>query len=239
MSDYPTARIPVQQAYRRRRRRRGPVIFVVVLVILLALLVVVDRAAAAYADNQFATQVKNQAGLSTKPKVTIEGFPFLTQLAARRFNDVQLSAASEQAGPVALENIQATMRGMQLISGFTSAKVASLSGTGLITFASLAHAADVPGLTISALNNNEAKVTVNLGVISGSGVARVTAVGSNKINIAMISAGGIPLSALGGLSNMTITVPGLPIGITLQSVSLTGQGILVHITGKNVTLSNG
>jgi hypothetical protein len=238
VSDYPTARLPVQRVS-RPRRRRWPAVLVVVLVILLALLVVADRVAVAYADNQFATQVKNQGGLSAKPKVNIEGFPFLTQLAARRFNEVQLSAASEQAGPVAIDNLQATMHGMQLISGFTSARVASLSGTGLITFASLASAANVPGLTISALNGNEAKVSVDLGVVSGSGVARVTKVGSNKINIAMISAGGIPLSALGNLSNMTITVPGLPIGITLQSIGLTAQGILVHITGTNVTLSGG
>jgi LmeA-like phospholipid-binding len=263
VSDYPTQRLPFQpgpegdpyadyyddrQAPRgrgrgprrpRRRGRRALTIFVVTLAVLAALFVVADRVAVRIADNQFASQVKTQGGLSNKPTVSIGGFPFLTQLAARRFNEVKLSAATEQAGPVVIDNLQATMHGMQLINGFSSARVASLSGTGLITYASVAKAADVPGLKISALNQTEAKVSIDLGIISGNGVARITKAGANKINIAVISAAGIPLSALGGLNNMTITIPGLPMGLDLQSITMTQQGILVHITGHNVTLSNG
>lgn len=253
MSDYPTQRLPIQpgaddgpyagyfddqrRPRRYRRRRRGLIIFVVTLAALAVLFVIADRVAVRYADNQFASQVKSQGGLSNKPTVNIEGFPFLTQLAARNFNEVQLSAATEKAGPVVIENLHATMRNMQLINGFSSARVGSLNGSGLITFGSVAKAADVPGLKISALNNTEAKVTIDLGFISGSGVAKVTKVGANKINIAVINAGGIPLSALGGLNNMTITIPGLPMGINVQSITMTQQGILVHITGQNVTLS--
>jgi hypothetical protein len=256
VSDYPTQRLPMQPgddgqshggyftgppggARRSHRGRRWLIILLVTLVVLVALFVIADRVAVRYADEKFATQVKTQAGLSNKPTVSIEGFPFLTQLAARRFNEVRISARTESAGPVNIDNIKATMHGMQLINGYSSARVDRLDGTGLITFGSVANAADVPGLKISRLNDNEAKVTVDLGFISGSGIARVTKVGPNKLNIAIVSAGGIPLSALGGLSNMTITVPGLPMGITVQSVSITAQGILVHITGRNVTLSNG
>jgi hypothetical protein len=50
----------------------------------------------------------------------------------------------------------------------------------------------------------------------------------------VIDAGGIPASALGGLSDFTITIPQLPMGMTLQSVSVSAQGILVHITGANI-----
>ena len=213
------------------------IIFLVTLVVLAILFVVADRVAVRYADSKFASQVQTQGGLSNKPTVNIEGFPFLTQLAARTFNEVKLSAATEKAGPVVIDNLHATMHDMKLINGFSGAQVGSLNGTGLITFASLAKAADVPGLKISALNSTEAKVTIDLGFISGSGVAKVTKAGPNKINIAVVNAGGIPLSALGGLNNMTITIPGLPMGLDVQSVTMTQQGILVHITGHNVTLS--
>ena len=254
MSDYPTQRLPIQpgaddgsyggyygdsgrpRRY-RRRRHRGLIIFVVTLVVLAILFVIADRVAVRVADNKFASQVQSQGGLSNKPTVNIEGFPFLTQLAAKKFNEVQLSAATEKAGPVVIENLHATMRNMQLINGFSGARVGSLNGTGLITFASVAKAADVPGLKISALNNTEAKVTIDLGFISGSGVAKVTKAGNNKLNIAIVNAGGIPLSALGGLNNMTITIPGLPMGLDVQSITMTQQGILVHIVGHNVTLT--
>ena len=161
MSDYPTQRLPIQpgaddgsyggyyddgQPRRRyRRRRRGLIIFLVTLVVLAVLFVIADRVAVRYADNKFASQVQTQGGLSNKPTVNIEGFPFLTQLAARKFNEVKISAATEKAGPVVIDNLQATMHGMQLIDGFSSARVQSLNGTGLITFGSLAKAADVPG----------------------------------------------------------------------------------------------
>jgi hypothetical protein len=253
VSDYPTQRLPIQpgaddgsyggyfddsgRPRRYRRRRRGLIIFLITLVVLAVLFVIADRVAVRYAENQFASQVQSQGGLSNKPTVNIEGFPFLTQLAARKFNEVQLSAATEKAGPVVIENLHATMRNMQLINGFSSARVGSLNGTGLITFGSLAKAANVPGLKISALDNTEAKVTIDLGFISGSGVAKVTKAGPNKINIAVVNAGGIPLSALGGLNNMTITIPGLPMGLNVKSVTMSQQGILVHIIGKNVTLS--
>ena len=36
---------------------------------------------------------------------------------------------------------------------------------------------------------------------------------------------------------MTITIPGLPMVLDVQSITMTQQGILVHITGRNVTLS--
>jgi DUF2993 family protein len=234
VSDYPTQRLPIQPGDnggpyggydvgpggrpRRSRGRRALIITLVTLVVLAALFVIADRVAV---------------------RVDIQGFPFLTQLAAREFNEVRISAPSEQAGPVEIKNLQATMHQMKLINGFSGAHIGSLNGTGLITFASLAKAAGVPGLKISALNNTEAKVTVDLDIISASGVARVTKVGDNKLNIAIVNAGGIPLNALGGLNNMTITIPGVPVGLKLASITMTSQGILIHITGHNVTLSNG
>ncbi|HUY45076.1 MAG TPA: DUF2993 domain-containing protein [Streptosporangiaceae bacterium] len=251
MSEYPTQRLPVQPGAddgsygyydddrrgrsrsRSRRSRRGPLIFLVALVVLLGLFVVADRVAVAYADNQFATQIQKQ-GFSTKPHVTIEGFPFLTQLAGRRFNDVQITANNEKTGPVTIDNINATLRGIKLNSGFSSGTVSSINGTGLITFASLAGASDVPGLKIAMINSSEAKLTADLGFFSGSAVAQVTKVGTDKINVKVISAGGIPISALGGLGNFTIPLPSLPMGMTLQSVSVSAQGVLVHITGQNV-----
>jgi hypothetical protein len=253
VSDYPTQRLPIQPGgdgrshgglfeeppgsgrpgRRTRRRRRGPIIFLVVVVVLLALFVVADRVAVAYADNQFATQIQKQ-GFSSKPHVTIQGFPFLTQVAGRHFNQVNITANNEQAGPVTIDNIAASMRDIKLNSNFKSGTVSSIDGTGLITFGSLAHASPVPIAKIPMINSTEAKLTVNLVVFTGTATAQITKVGTNKINVKVVDAGGIPASALGGLSDFTITIPKLPMGLTLQSVSVTTQGILVHITGQNI-----
>jgi hypothetical protein len=260
VSDYPTQRLPIQhgndgghggffddpeERYRRaprRRRRRWPLVLLVVLVVLAGLLVVADRVAVHYADNEFATQIQKQ-GFSSKPDVTIEGFPFLTQLAARDFKDVHITATGEKTGPVTIDDINATLKDIKLNSGFSSGTVSSINGTGLITFGSLAKAgssaAGVANLKIARISNDEAKITANVaGIFSGSGVARVTETGHDKIHVRLISAGGIPTSVLGGLGNFTIPLPNLPMGMTLKSVTLTSQGALVHITGQNIAFGN-
>jgi hypothetical protein len=259
VSEYPTQRLPIQHGNDggygglisepedrysrapRRRRRRWPLVLIIVLVVLAALLVVADRVAVHFADSQFATQIQKQ-GFSSKPAVTIEGFPFLTQLAARDFKDVHITATGEKAGPVTIDDINATMKDIKLNSGFNSGSVSSIDGTGLITFGSLAKAgssaAGVADLKIARMTNDEAKITANVaGIFSGSGVARVTE-SANKIHVKLISAGGLPTSLLGGLGNFTIPLPNLPMGMTLQSITLTSQGALVHITGHNIAFGN-
>jgi LmeA-like phospholipid-binding len=213
------------------------VVFVVVVVILLGLLVIVDRVAAAYADNRAATEMQAQ-GFSSKPHVTIEGFPFLTQVASRDFHDIQITATGEKAGPVEIDHIDATLTDVRVNSGYSGGTISQLSGTGLITFASLASASSAPGLKISAVSGDEVKLAVDLGVVSGSAVARVTKVGANKVNVMVISAGGLPVSALGGLGDFTIAIPALPLGMTLQSVSVSAQGVLIHVTGQNVSFGS-
>ena len=260
MSDYPTQRLPIQHGNDggyggffddpedrsrrapRRRRRRWPLVLLIILVVLAGLFVVADRVAVRYADNQFATQIQKQ-GFSSKPDVTIEGFLFLTQLAARDFKDVHITATGEKTGPVTIDNINATLNDIKLNSGFNSGTVSSINGTGLITFGSLAKAgssaAGVANLKISRISNTEAKVTATVaGLFTGSGVARVTETGNNKIHVRLISAGGIPASALGSLGNFTIPLPNLPMGMTLQSIMLTSQGVLVNITGHNIAFGN-
>ena len=209
--------------------------------VLAALFVVADRVAVRIADNKFATQIQKQ-GFSSKPDVSIQGFPFLTQLAARDFQNVHITATGEKAGPVTIDDINATMKDIKLNSGFNSGTVASIDGTGLITFGSLAKAgssaAGVADLKIAADEQRRGEDHCELaGIISGSGVARVTKSG-NKIHVKLISAGGLPTSLLGGLGDITIPLPDLPMGMTLQSVTLTSQGVLIHITGHNIAFGN-
>jgi len=233
VSDYPTSRLPIPQAPPRRRRRRGPVVFLVVVVVLIALLVIADRAAATYADNKAATEMQSQ-GFSSKPHVAIQGFPFLTQAIGRDFHDIHITATGEQAGPVEIDHIDATLTDVKLNSGYNAGTISRLSGAGLITFASLANASSAPGLKISAISGDRVKIAIDLGIVSGSAIAQVTKVGANKINVKVISANGLPISALGGLGDMTITIPALPLNMTLQSVSVSAQGVLIHVTGQNV-----
>jgi hypothetical protein len=221
----------------RRRRRRWP--FVSLIVILL-ILVAADRGANAYTEDQMASQVQSSLALSGKPQVTIQGFPFLTQLAARDFRTVDISASNETAGTAGqleIQSLTATLHGMH-IHGLKSATVDQFSASALVTFTALGKAGGIPqGITLSADGPNRVKADISLGPLSDSAVAQVTQTGSSQINIKIIDAGGIPLSVLGSATNFTITIPKLPAGVSIQSVSVTQQGLRIVATGHNTTLS--
>jgi hypothetical protein len=204
------------------------------LITLLVLLVVLDRVAVAYANNQAAQQIQSQ-GFPTKPDVSIEGFPFLTQVLARNFKDVHLSASNVKEGPVTLSlTVDAT--GVHLNPGFQSGTITHITGTGLIGFSSLASAAGVSsgaGLSFKAAGPDQVKITINLDIISASALATIKQTGPHTFNVHISSAGGIPASVLPA-SSFTVQVPKLPLGISIQSVKVTSQGVLIDVTGSNI-----
>ena len=221
----------------RRRRRRWPWITLLVIVLVL---VGADRAANAYAENQMASQVQSSLALSGKPNVTIQGFPFLTQVAARTFNTVDVNASNETAGTggqLEIASLTATLHGMH-IHGTNSATVDQFTASALVTFTALAHAGGIPqGITLAPAGPNQLKATVDILGFSTDATAKVTQVGSNKINVKITDFNGVPADVLGSLTDFTFSIPKLPAGVKIQSISVTQQGLRVTATGQNTTLS--
>ncbi len=223
----------------RRRRKRWPIVTGIVLVVVLGLLVGADRIANAIAENQMASQIKT-SGFPTKPNVTIQGFPFFTQLIARDFNQVDISASDVTEGPLEISSLHATLHGMHINGGFKSATIDTIDGSALITFQVLANAGGIPGgITLGPDGNspNEVKANIDLAIISTTVVAKLTRVSTNEFNVAVVSAGGVPSSVLGNLANFDVKVPQLPAGVAIQSVTVTAQGVTITITGHHTTLS--
>jgi hypothetical protein len=234
---------PAAQGYQgpparvRRRRRRWPWITQLVIVLVL---VGGDRAAKAYAEDQMASQVQSSLALSGKPNVTIQGFPFLTQVAARTFNTVDVNASNETAGPggqLEIASLTATLHGMH-IHGTNSATVDQFTASALVTFTALAHAGGIPqGITLTSDGGNQIKATVDILGFSSDATAKVTQVGDDKINVKITDFGGVPADVLGSLTDFTFSIPKLPAGVKIQSVSVTQQGVRITATGENTTLS--
>jgi hypothetical protein len=223
----------------RRKRKRWPVITGIVVILLLLLAVAADRFACYEAENQMADKIQ-QNGLPVKPHVSIEGFPFLTQLAAKDFNEVVISASNVTEGSLTIASINATLHGMHLIDGYNGARIDTLNGSALITFSALSNAGGFPsGITLGpGTNPSQIKATVNVPVLgSVSATVQVTKLSADKFNVRVVDAGGIESSLLGNLANYTYTVPQLPAGMDIQSVAVTQQGVLITITGHNTTLT--
>lgn len=220
---------------RRRRRGRGWIALVVILAVLFGIFAVGDQVARSYAQKTIANKIAS-SGFPVRPSVSIKGWPFLTQVLGHDIRQVDLSAQNVRESTLDIASIQATALGVHLNSGYNSATIDTINGTGLITFSSLASAAGASGVTLAAdpsAGPNAAKISA--GPLSG--VATVKQAGPSSISVKADSIGGIPASALGSLGDYTINVPHLPMGVTVNGVSVESQGVSIQIAAHNTTLS--
>jgi hypothetical protein len=226
------------------RRRRHPLrVFIVILIILIAILVAADFAARSYAENKAASEIQQQ-GFPKKPSVDIEGFPFLTQLAAKDFKDIQISSSNVPEGPLDIASIDATLQNVHINGAFRGGTIDSLNGTATITFAALANAMTSEAgplgqlaksaLTLSAAGPDEVKATLNVIVLKGTAVWRVTTTGDNDINVQLVSSGGLPMSLLKPVSNIPVRLPTLPLGLKIQNISVSSSGLTGTLTGADI-----
>jgi LmeA-like phospholipid-binding len=225
-----------QRTRRRRRRGRGWIVLLCVLVVLAVIFVIGDQVAKAYAQNMIAGKLQSDDNLPDKPSVTIQGFPFLTQVAAHDIRTVDISATNVPAGKIDITSVNATATGVHLNSSFNGGTIDNISGTALISFSELASATGAHGVTISADPSggpNDANVSV--GPLTAT--ARVTQPAPNKITFTLKSVDGIAASALGQLPGYTITVPKLPAGLQVQGISVTAAGIDVRVAAQDTSLS--
>jgi hypothetical protein len=226
---------------RPRRRRRGRwVALLVTLVVLAVLAVVGDQVARTYAQNMIASKIQSSSGISVKPSVSIQGFPFLTQVAEHDIRVIDLSADNVQAGKVDITSIKATATGVHLNSGFSSATIDQINGTALITFQSLANALGVQGVATISADPADGPNAVQLSAGSiGAITGKVEETGPNLITVQMGSLSGLAslLNGVVPVQTETIQVPKLPAGLVVRSVSVTDQGIVANASAQNTTLS--
>jgi hypothetical protein len=234
---------------RTRRRRRWRTV-IIVLIVLLGLLVAADFAARALAQNKMASEIQQQ-GFPKKPDVSINGFPFLTQVISRDFKDIHVSSSNITEGPLLIQSINATMTGVHVNSSFQSGTIDHLNGTATVTFPALANAMTSQagalgslvssGLTLSDAGNNEVKASLDLlgGLASGTAVWKVTRTGDNNIHIQLVSATGLGSVATSGISDINVPLPEkLPLGMTIQSIAVTPTGLVAVVTGQNVSFGS-
>ena len=218
-----------------RRRGRKVLILIIVLLVIAGLLFGLDRAAAAYTASQIATTLQNE-GFPVRPNVSVEGFPFLTQLITRHLEGVKITAPRYPVGSVTA-NIDVHAQDITLDSGYQSGTIARVTGTGLIPFASLARMpglAAVPGLQISSDGPHMVKLSANLQVFAASAIARVKQTARNEISLRLVSSSGVPASLLAPIRDLVLQIPSLPLGLTVHSVRVSPRGVVIGVTGQDV-----
>lgn len=217
----------------------------IVVIVLIGLLVAIDFVARAVAQNRLASDIQSH-GFPRRPSVSIEGFPFLTQLVGRDLHDVQISSSDVPAGPLAIKRINAGLYGVHLNSSYNGGTVDRLTGKAMITFSELSDAiasqAGVAGvlgsarLKLSDAGHNEVKASLN--VLVGSATWKISGTAQGNIRAVLVHSSGLTSSLLSSVRDITIPLPALPMGLRIQRVSVTPGGIVGSLTSHNVSFGS-
>lgn len=229
-------------------------ILLIFAVIIGGLFLAADRVAVRFAEDEAASRAQQSEGLTSKPKVSIKGFPFLTQVLDKKLDEVEVTAdgVEAEAGGQSLriDRFDADLRGVRLTDNFSSAVADTATGSAFITYVDLTKAAP-DGVTVAyggpgSGGKGQVKVTASvtlpvLGAVRRSVTSAISVSGTDSVRLRADSIPGLDL--VPGLDELvrqkidfTRELVGLPEGIRLASIQATPKGITIAATGTKVAL---
>ncbi|MEY9487758.1 hypothetical protein RKD26_003552 [Streptomyces calvus] len=239
-------------------------ILLVIVVVLGGIFVIVDRVAVNLAESEAADRLKANEGLQDTPDVSIEGFPFLTQLAGGTLDEVRVGIRDYEAGTgdgtgkIRIDDLRADMKGVDFSSDFSSAVADSATGTATVAYDELLKTAEseptqvAPGVKakivgLSDGGNGKIKVAVEIETALGklpepvSVLSSVKVVDGDTVRVqadALPEFGGIELaeSRVRRITDFEQRIDGLPGGIRLDKVEAAENGVDITVTGSDVRL---
>lgn len=220
---------------------------------LVGLLVAADRVGLALAERTVEERLTGQPPFSTAPQVHAEGFPFLTQVLGGSYRHIQVSGRGLTLGQLHGVGFEADLHGVHVpLSALARGQVDVVpvdraDGTVVIPYAEFARATGVSGLRLTESDGRltataPVKVpyvgrTVDVvadGRIALSGQRLELTV--DNIRVAGVSLPGVVVRAASDLINSAVTLPALPYGLQLRTVSSRADGLHVTAHGDHLTI---
>ncbi|MEU9284205.1 DUF2993 domain-containing protein [Streptomyces sp. NPDC048275] len=241
-------------------------IILIVAVILGGLFVIADRVAVGFAEDEAADRLKANEGLASTPDVSIEGFPFLTQVVGGELDDVKIGIKDYEAttgnanasdGTIRIDDLNAEMHGVEFSGDYSSATAGSATGTATIAYAELLEVAKsdatqvAPGVTVEVVSlsdGGDGKIKVSLKVSVGSAevtrsvsvLSSVTVVGGDTVRVHADSLPelGVDLAEDQVREGIDFEqkIDQLPGGIQLDKVEAAADGVDISVKGSDVRL---
>ncbi|MFD7700043.1 DUF2993 domain-containing protein [Streptomyces caelestis] len=239
-------------------------ILLVVTVILGAVFVVVDRVAVHIAEGEAADRLKATEDLAHTPDVSIDGFPFLTQLADGTLDEVRVGIEDYEAGTgdgartIRIADLSADLHGVDFSTDFSSAVAADATGTATVAYDELLKTATSepgrvgPGVTarvvgLSDGGNGKIEVAVEATVLGVelpepvSVLSSVTVVDGDTVRVkadVVPEFGGVEIveSGVRRITDFEQRIDGLPGGIRLDRVQAAEDGVEITVRGSDVRL---
>jgi hypothetical protein len=223
----------------------------VVLLLLAGLTLLADRVAVGIAEDRVADQLAGTGGLFGAPEVDIAGFPFLTQVVGGRYEDVRVALDAEELGQPAGTRAAVSLRGVHVplrsvLSGSVQqVPVDRIDGTATLAYDLLA--AELGSDATVAPEGAGLRITRTVEVLRYK--LPVTAAGTvtldgDRLVVDVEEAAGagvdIPdflVDRVSDLLDLRYTVPELPFGLQLTSVTPAADGVRVRVEATDAVLS--
>lgn len=214
----------------------------VVLAVLAGAAYLVDAVLRNQAEQRIASEVTEAIpGVTEPPAVTIEGFPFVTQLASDRLESVRLSAAEATVEGLRLEDVVVRVHGVTTQSPFV-AETAELTA--------LARPADVEavlGLEGLSLDVRDGELVAGADVLGAPLDVLMSARPDGRdvvVDVTAFELGGfrVESAALPGaiteqLEGLRFAISGLPEGMALTEVTVVDDGVRLAAEGTNLRIT--
>ncbi|GAA2062618.1 DUF2993 domain-containing protein [Streptomyces albiaxialis] len=232
-------------------------IVLVIVIVLAGLFVAADRVAVNMAEDEVAEKLMTELNVpsSGDASVSIDGFPFLTQVASKDLDKVEaeLSGITADAGDrrVTLTKVELSGSDVRLSDNYSSAVASSATGSVHISYADLSRAAD-EGVRVGyggkdKSGRGQVKVTAAVTVpvlgktLERSVYSTVSVQGGDTVRL---HAEEVPGSRIPGVEDAVRKkidfdrkIDQLPDGLKLKKVVTTETGIDVAVSGTDVNLA--
>lgn len=235
-------------------------ILLIIVVVLGGLFVIADRVAVGLAEDKAADKLRTSEGLASTPHVSINGFPFLTQVAGGTLDDVGIGIEDYEArsgsGTIRIADLTAEMHGVKFSGDYGSATAESATGTARISYDELLKAVSkqdpapvAPGITAKidglAYGGGD-KIKVVLAVKTPIGTLRPTVMSTVEVQGGKVSARADSLPKIGAfdmaegrvraVTDFQQAIDDLPAGIELDKVEPVKDGVEITVKGSDLKL---
>ena len=202
-------------------------------IVLVAMLIVTDRLSATAAQRDVASRIQAAEDLRTRPDVHIGGFPFLTQLVAGEYDDVDVTLHDLRAGPLPIDRLTAHLAGARVSLGEVLRQRVGAIPTDRASADLLLRYEDL----------NRFVATQHVRLSQGRG-GRLHVAATAEVAGASVSAGDVPVVVSGsvltidvaGGVQLRIPLPGLPFHLHLDTAKATHDGVLVQGSADGLVL---
>jgi hypothetical protein len=236
--------------------RKFLTITVIALIVIGGLLFAADRFSAQRAEQEISQRVAqrlvaNKLTTSSPPKVDVTGFPFLTQAAAGRFDEILVDLADVEGGAMPLPSLHVAARDVRaplsgVLDGTADVVAAEVTGIASLTYASLAAKTGLSGLTLAGGGGSELIVSGKLALIGTvTGKAKVTVdSGHLRIQITELKSANAALTSL--VTQLieqykdrafVVKLPNLPFGLAVKGVEAAPDNAKITVVAHNVKLN--